>query len=52
MRIIRKSLLAIALLFVALLCLKVLWIWHYSVAGHDCSKALPKKIFWDAAAGS
>lgn len=35
MRIIRKSLLAIALLFLALLCLKVLWMWHYSVAGRD-----------------
>jgi hypothetical protein len=35
MRIIRKPLFAIAVLLLALLCLKVWWIWHFSVAGRD-----------------
>jgi hypothetical protein len=32
---IRRSLFAAALLFMALLCAKALWVWHYSVAGRD-----------------
>ncbi len=35
MRMIRRSLFAAALLFVALLGAKVLWIWHFSIAGRD-----------------
>src|SRR5580693_3422784 len=35
MRRIRRSVFAAALLFVALLCAKALWVWHYSVAGRD-----------------
>jgi hypothetical protein len=34
-RLIRKSALAIALLCLALLCVKALWIWQYSVSGRD-----------------
>jgi hypothetical protein len=31
--------------FPALLCLKVLWIWHYSVAGRDLLDGVAEKVF-------
>ena len=43
MRFVRKSLLAVALLFLTLLCFKVLWIWHYSLSGRDLLDGAAKK---------
>jgi hypothetical protein len=52
MRVIRKSLLAVALLFLALLCIKVFWVWHYSVAGRELLALLANDSWagtWSAA---
>lgn len=43
MRMIRKLASKIALLFLALLCVKAPWIWHYSVAGRDLLNGTAEK---------
>ena len=40
---IRKAALKLALLFLVILCVKIPWVWHYSVAGRDLLDGAAKK---------